>query len=751
MTHYVDGKAGKANCRLLCPNAESIGWAPRDIDCHHEGPSRKRKRQLPPLSVVNMKTDPDALEPGTGSDGLVGGRGKKKSLNAHQFRPSVQLSACLSTINDDDEKVSRIITITVTGAYLYDASAKNDVPQCDSTAKAFVIGTISGNAKLDILPLHDAIARNSYSATSSTSLDHGVEVYLDIFGKRTSRPYDTTTVHRPNWMNPLQLSIVVVHRCGESDKMNDQDDMDGSTWEQMTRMMNVDDDENEDQKVVMQIRIRSMDDTKLRDYCYHGVFPTETYALRMIPPFALHCTNDAREACVTILESWTEAMDKIIDDDKCDKTILICGAKGSGKSTFLRYATNRLLSAVPSTSSRHSSVAILDLDCGQPELGVPGTMSLTILSSPLLMDPPGHIFFGGSRSRLRPGSQKPDGDLNVASYFFGDVTSKADPDTYVEMASRLMQRYREIQSSSVVLKGCLPLLANMDGWVKGLGYEILSAIVGIVNPGHLVQIVGNTKAKSFDMSAHVNNDHGGRLINSLKVNHCHHVHRRIHAIQSFDGCSLHTENDYRHTGPLLASTSNHRAHQQCTYFLGGHDKMLKLLRHCVVFPVESVLFHRERRLHDLNSNIGLVLASLSPYAVPFGSVRVCPPPGLLDGTSDPGSLWGVRGDLAVDNMHGSLNGSVVGLCQEPETFDTHHLPIHACVGLGIIRSIDQARKIFFLLTPVCPSLLVGVTSLVCGNVHLPWEGVYRGIHTESLLYMSCGQSILRVSSGSDAM
>lgn len=748
--HYVDSKAGKANRRLLCPNAESIGWAPRDIDVHQEGPSRKRKRQSPPLSVVNMKTDPNAHEP-IGSDGLVGGRGGENvSLNANQFRPSVQLSARLSTINDDDEKVSHIITITLTGAYLYDASAKNDILRCDSAVKTFVVGTISGNAKLDILPLHDAIARSSYSATSSTSLDQGVELYLDILGKRTSRPNDTTTVHRPDWMTPLPLSIIVVHRCWESGKMNDQDDMDGS--EQMTRMpMNVDDDKNEDQKVVMRIRLRSMDNTKLSDYCYHGVFPTETYALRMIPSFAPHFTNDAREACVTILESWREAMDKIIDDDKCDKTILICGAKGSGKSTFLRYAANRLLSAVPSTSSRHPRVAILDLDCGQPELGVPGTMSLTTLSSPLLMDPPGHIFCGGSRYMPRRRSQKPDGGVNVASYFFGDVTSKADPDTYVEMASRLMQRYREIQSSSAGSKGCLPLLANMDGWVKGLGYELLSAIVGIVNPGHLVQIVGNTKAKSFDMSAHLEDNHGSRLINPLRVDHCRHVPRRIHAIQSFDGCSLHTVKDYQHTGLLFASTSNHRAHRQCTYFLGGYDKMLRLSRHCVVFPVDSVLFHRERGLHDLNSNIGLVLASLSPYAVPFGSVKVYPPPGLLDGTSDPKSLWGFRGNSAAGNMHGSLSGSVVGLCQEPETFDAHHLPVHACIGLGIIRSIDQARKIFFLLTPVCPSLLAGVTSLVCGNVHLPRECVYRGIHTESLMYMSCGQSIVRVSSGSDAM
>lgn len=40
-------------------------------------------------------------------------------------------------------------------------------------------------------------------------------------------------------------------------------------------------------------------------------------------------------------------------------------------------------------------VAILDLDSGQPELSPPGVLNLTILTGPLLSDPPMHIMGAG--------------------------------------------------------------------------------------------------------------------------------------------------------------------------------------------------------------------------------------------------------------------------------------------------------------------------------------------------------------------
>lgn len=57
--------------------------------------------------------------------------------------------------------------------------------------------------------------------------------------------------------------------------------------------------------------------------------------------------------------------------------LMIIGDKGSGKSTFSRFITNRILNRFP-------KVAYLDLDPGQPEHSFPRTISLTIIDSPIL-------------------------------------------------------------------------------------------------------------------------------------------------------------------------------------------------------------------------------------------------------------------------------------------------------------------------------------------------------------------------------
>lgn len=55
--------------------------------------------------------------------------------------------------------------------------------------------------------------------------------------------------------------------------------------------------------------------------------------------------------------------------------VAVMGAKGAGKSTFMRVLANRLLADTP-------RVAFLDSDCGQPELTPPGMVSLHVLDAP---------------------------------------------------------------------------------------------------------------------------------------------------------------------------------------------------------------------------------------------------------------------------------------------------------------------------------------------------------------------------------
>lgn len=55
---------------------------------------------------------------------------------------------------------------------------------------------------------------------------------------------------------------------------------------------------------------------------------------------------------------------------------IVCGGKGAGKSTFLRFYVNQLLSNGP--------VLVIDLDPGQCEFTVPGNISATVVDEPLL-------------------------------------------------------------------------------------------------------------------------------------------------------------------------------------------------------------------------------------------------------------------------------------------------------------------------------------------------------------------------------
>jgi len=641
-----------------------------------------------------------------------------------------------TNINSDSDSVKRsqILTITHHGGMLA-SSDYSRIPMKDYTST--VVGTISGKARIELLP------EDSDKSVETREISETISV--DIFGYRISQSIDNNSsiiINRPDeWMNSLPVSVICQHS-----KESDQQPAYPAILR--IRIQSIDGDKNND-----------IESTATNNESYYSAYPEETYQLNVLPPNSLYPGNylAVGSGVCAILEPWKGTLDNItaevtdsIMNNKPNSTnkILICGAKGVGKSTLLRYATNRILSL-------QQHVAILDLDCGQAELSPPGMLTLTIISKSLLSDPPVHMVCGGSCDHYGSRSNNADEDCikHEAAYFFGDITSKADPDTYIQMASQLMRRYNQLQEQVKQEHGSddnIPLLVNTDGWVKGLGYEILSAIIGVVDPGRIIQINGNTKAKTFDMSP----SNSGSL---------------IHVIQSFDESSLpaldddnrscrSTDSRNSSTGPLLASSSDHRIHRLCSYFLGGYDKMINLRSRIPGNEHEMISFHKEKGLCDPSNIIGLTLASMRPYAVPFQSVNLYPPSGLLDNITEVRPLAGMRGDLASNDVIECLNGSIVGLCTKQDTFDASFncnagsgAPTLNCIGLGIVRSVDHSRKLFFVLTPVHPQLLVNVTSLVGGNISLPLECAYRGVHADSFPFMSCSHTLTNSTLGVGAM
>lgn len=56
---------------------------------------------------------------------------------------------------------------------------------------------------------------------------------------------------------------------------------------------------------------------------------------------------------------------------------VVCGGKGVGKSTFVRFLVNRSLPVF-------GEVLCLDFDPGQPEFTIPGCVSAVVVKHPLL-------------------------------------------------------------------------------------------------------------------------------------------------------------------------------------------------------------------------------------------------------------------------------------------------------------------------------------------------------------------------------
>jgi polynucleotide 5'-hydroxyl-kinase GRC3/NOL9 len=311
---------------------------------------------------------------------------------------------------------------------------------------------------------------------------------------------------------------------------------------------------------------------------------------------------------------------------------------------------------------------ILDCDAGQPECSPPGMLTLTKLDQPILTPPHLHMA-----------------DNHVGAYFFGHTTSKADPTMYLEMVTQLLQKYTDIVNQEHGGDGTkLPLLINTDGWVKGLGMEILATLLHNLAPNHVIQILGDCRSKQFDLPFSA----------TTKL----HLARAYNVDSPVD------------LGTALSIPSPaYRSLRLCTYFL----QTTSIWDHCD-FGQYGII--------DDDNEIAHGLASAIPVVVSMDAVHVS---------------W--RGDCAAaattttpDQQHflwNALNGSVVGLCDDRNG--------GTCRGLGIVRSIDPHNRLAYLLTPVPMKDLMTVDALIGGGIPLGRECYFRGVHSESFPFVTC--------------
>jgi polynucleotide 5'-hydroxyl-kinase GRC3/NOL9 len=167
---------------------------------------------------------------------------------------------------------------------------------------------------------------------------------------------------------------------------------------------------------------------------------------------------------------WRRDIEKLVLASKSKPIVaMITGPKSSGKSTFGKLLNNQLLT--DATGKRQAgSVAIMDLDPGQPEHGMPGQVSLVRVTEPL---------FGPSFCRPLPGLLPDSGTTVIRSHTLAAISPASDPKLYLAAAADLLNHYQN-------RLGSLPLIINTPGWIQGTGLDLLVALVSLFRPSHLV-------------------------------------------------------------------------------------------------------------------------------------------------------------------------------------------------------------------------------------------------------------------------
>lgn len=407
-------------------------------------------------------------------------------------------------------------------------------------------------------------------------------------------------------------------------------------------------------------------------------------------PFGIHAYNalgtfsvlgpDARADALRLPEPWVDLCSKIAAQDPAlPLSVLVRGAKNTGKSTLVQCLANTLLSPpqAQSTASRTAPprrrfVALLDVDLGQPMLGPPGFVALHVL------DATQHAaVFGPAWCLPR---------VPLRSYYVGDVSPRDEPERFTAAVRDLAEyfcselQYAEDGAVSAILSGrrpaarrhqragarrAMPLLVNTHGWVKGLGMDLVAWTQRHVQPTHVVELGGDTPTDAAT---------------------------EVHAVPAFEPD---VDARARRINAAESRTLSTLAYLHATRVPGAADPQ-----------------------HSAAWDFATPLLARAPFEVTV-------PEGL------PGGLAVLPSGAEVDEPLSllALNGALVALCANasPEPPDTDAAPSvwHAALrrgqtllapaaapalALALVRAIDRDAHVLQVLTPLSPAQLAALSA-----------------------------------------
>lgn len=404
---------------------------------------------------------------------------------------------------------------------------------------------------------------------------------------------------------------------------------------------------------------------------YDGLITRDIEVLT--PPFQVRVYNE---------EDWCDVTTKIKEqkkqyDTECSCSIMLCGGKDVGKSSFAKFLINDLLST-------HDTVFYLECDCGQTEFTPPGILSLVKVEKALLGPPFTHSV-----------------QLEKC-YFFGNITPKDDPNEYIRLITLLYEFYMQN------CDGKIPLVVNQQGWVKGLGLCLLVDCIRVVSPDFIIQI----QSKDFEsrnLSEDLSDDFiaaqpGWSIPSGYKsLSTKKYLCKYLKMTSVVDGKSV---------GSSKASTSRNLA--ITSYFSHLFDNSFQeSFKNDVTWvppPLHTIqpymIRWKDVAIHVMHENVKRDIMYLS-----FNMALVC--------------LAVVDDDLIVTEQDAEENSFRY----------LHSRPCAQYIGLGVVRNIDFEKKCFYILTPEPVDHLQSVNALLKGNVELP-NGFFNRSAPECMPYLS---------------
>lgn len=278
---------------------------------------------------------------------------------------------------------------------------------------------------------------------------------------------------------------------------------------------------------------------------------------------------------------------------------------------------------------------------GQPEFSPPGCLSLHIVDE-AITDMQNPVLREAERC-----------------CFYGDISSKGDPESYLNslflLYNYFVEKYR-CPGGEV-----LPLIVNTPGWVKGTGFDMLVEMLRYICPTIVVPIRTRMQRKNLPDGMFWLT--GGE------------TEPKVITIDAASRDSLSKSSLKRKDG-------------------GGmrERRLVEYFKQCFSSDISLAT----------NKELAYALASLPPYEVSFSDVTV----------------MHLHCEVPRTEIWHSLNATIVGLANSCDTPATAHA-IPWCVGLGIVRGVDVQRGLLYVITPVAVEHLQSVDLLLQGLIEIP--------------------------------